>query len=135
MSLLEPEPGIPNTKDQPNSGRVVTFYSFKGGVGRSMALANIAYILARDHHYKVVAVDWDLEAPGLHRYFNIADNKLGDGVIDFLMKYKRLVRDPNPTIKERDLSIKPYLQTLYEFKEGGSLRLLSAGSMPTRSNY
>src|SRR4051812_16178325 len=47
---------------------VITFYSFKGGVGRSMALANIAVQLAR-RGKRVLAVDWDLEAPGLHRYF------------------------------------------------------------------
>src|SRR4029077_8525550 len=49
-------------------GSIVTFYSYKGGVGRSMALANIAVLLAR-RGKKVLAVDWDLEAPGLPRYF------------------------------------------------------------------
>jgi MinD-like ATPase involved in chromosome partitioning or flagellar assembly len=48
---------------------IVTFYSYKGGVGRSMALANIAVLLAR-RGLKVLAVDWDLEAPGLERYFS-----------------------------------------------------------------
>ncbi|MEZ5589270.1 MAG: tetratricopeptide repeat protein [Gammaproteobacteria bacterium] len=48
-------------------GTVVTFYSFKGGVGRSMALANIAVLLARAGK-KVLCVDWDLEAPGLDHY-------------------------------------------------------------------
>ena len=33
-----------------------------------MALANAAWILA-SNGYRVLAVDWDLEAPGLHRYF------------------------------------------------------------------
>src|SRR5258708_29093693 len=91
-------------------GRIVTFYSFKGGVGRSMALANIAHILARDHNSSVIAVDWDLEAPGLHRYFNIADKELGEGVIDYLSRYKNLVREPKSNIKQEDLSIKPYLR-------------------------
>ena len=49
-------------------GRIVTFYSYKGGTGRSMALANIAWILAGGGK-RVLVVDWDLEAPGLHRYF------------------------------------------------------------------
>jgi MinD-like ATPase involved in chromosome partitioning or flagellar assembly len=47
---------------------IVTFYSYKGGVGRSMALANVALLLAR-RGLRVLAVDWDLEAPGLDRYF------------------------------------------------------------------
>ena len=50
------------------SGIVVTFYSYKGGVGRTMALANVAVLLAQRDR-KVLAVDWDLEAPGLERYF------------------------------------------------------------------
>ncbi|MGZ8907669.1 MAG: tyrosine-protein kinase family protein [Methylobacter sp.] len=47
----------------------MTFYSFKGGVGRSMALANIAVLLAQAGK-KVLCLDWDLEAPGLDRYFS-----------------------------------------------------------------
>lgn len=48
---------------------IVTFYSYKGGVGRSLALANIACLLAQDHDHpqRVLTWDFDLEAPGLHR--------------------------------------------------------------------
>jgi len=49
-------------------GIIYTFYSFKGGVGRSMALANVAALLAKWGH-SVLVVDWDLEAPGLERFF------------------------------------------------------------------
>jgi hypothetical protein len=52
---------------------IVTFYSFKGGVGRSMALVNVAEILA-DRGYRVVVCDWDLEAPGLERYFTARED-------------------------------------------------------------
>src|SRR5262249_54694871 len=53
-------------------GEIVTFYSYKGGTGRSMVLANVAYILAWQNQpvqRKVLIIDWDLEAPGLHKYF------------------------------------------------------------------
>ncbi len=49
-------------------GTIVTFYSYKGGTGRTLALANVATLLAQWGH-KVLCVDWDLEAPGLHLYF------------------------------------------------------------------
>lgn len=49
-------------------GQIVTCYSYKGGVGRSFALANLAAILAQ-WRYRVLCVDWDLEAPGLSYYF------------------------------------------------------------------
>lgn len=52
-------------------GRVITFYSYKGGTGRSMALANVACELARQNpEGGVLMLDWDSEAPGLHRYFH-----------------------------------------------------------------
>jgi cellulose biosynthesis protein BcsQ len=54
-------------------GQIITFYSFKGGVGRSMALANVASILAQ-RGKKVLVLDFDFEAPGLHRYFLNAPN-------------------------------------------------------------
>jgi cellulose biosynthesis protein BcsQ len=53
---------------QPARGEVITFYSYKGGTGRSMALANVSSLLARGGK-RVLAVDWDLESPGLHRFF------------------------------------------------------------------
>ncbi len=53
-------------------GSVVTFYSYKGGTGRTMALANSACVLAEFERASadgVLVIDWDLEAPGLHRFF------------------------------------------------------------------
>ena len=69
------------------SGQVVTFYSYKGGVGRSMALANCGVLLA-SWGFKVLLVDWDLEAPGLNFYF--AQDKCAHtgslGLIDLLLR-------------------------------------------------
>jgi MinD-like ATPase involved in chromosome partitioning or flagellar assembly len=45
----------------------ITFYSFKGGVGRSLALANVGAHLALTGR-KVLLVDFDLEAPGLDTF-------------------------------------------------------------------
>src|ERR1700676_2252434 len=71
-------------------GRIITFYSFKGGTGRSMALANFAWLLAVSGK-RVLAIDWDLEAPGLHRYFRpfLVDNDLveTDGLIDAFWQF------------------------------------------------
>ena len=44
--------------------QIFTFYSFKGGVGRSMAVLNIAYALVAKGR-NVLVLDMDLEAPGL----------------------------------------------------------------------
>ena len=78
---------------------IVTFYSFKGGTGRSMALANVAWILASGGK-RVLVVDWDLEAPGLHHYFRPflpdADLLAMDvrGVIDFVFEYVAVAATP-----------------------------------------
>jgi MinD-like ATPase involved in chromosome partitioning or flagellar assembly len=60
-------------REASDPAEIITFYSYKGGTGRSMALANVACLLAqrtlRESGGSILAVDWDLEAPGLHRFF------------------------------------------------------------------
>src|SRR5262245_23808767 len=64
---------------------VITFYSYKGGVGRSMALANVAVLLARRARLRVLVVDWDLEAPGIEKYFaDLRMNQSGVGLLPLL---------------------------------------------------
>jgi cellulose biosynthesis protein BcsQ len=73
-------------------GQVVTFYSYKGGTGRTMALANIACLLAARATAaggkSVLAIDWDLEAPGLHRYFQkyVRQNDAQPGLIELFQE-------------------------------------------------
>ena len=63
-------------EDTTANGKIVTFYSYKGGTGRTMALANVAWILA-SNGLRVLVVDWDLDSPGLYRYFHpFLDTKL-----------------------------------------------------------
>ena len=91
--------------------RVITFYSYKGGTGRSMALANVAWILASNGK-RVLAIDWDLEAPGLHRYFHpfLTDKELSgqesQGVIDMALDFA--VRAATPPESGQALSEKWY---------------------------
>jgi Mrp family chromosome partitioning ATPase len=47
---------------------IYTFYSYQDGVGRSMALANVAECFAL-HGLRVLVVDWNLKAPGLESFF------------------------------------------------------------------
>ena len=61
------------------NGEVVTFYSYKGGTGRTMALSNLAVLLARQQNATtpVLMIDWDMEAPGLHHYFEHSEERPG----------------------------------------------------------
>jgi len=56
--------------------QIFTFYSFKGGVGRSMAVLNIAYALVAKGR-NVLVLDMDLEAPGLSGFLR-RHNEIGD---------------------------------------------------------
>ncbi|MBN2089216.1 TIR domain-containing protein [candidate division KSB1 bacterium] len=89
-------------------GKIITFYSYKGGTGRSMSLANIACLLAqnKENDRGVLMIDWDLEAPGLHRFFknfiHFSDQKdekgeqaldAHPGLIDFFTELDELIPD------------------------------------------
>lgn len=65
---------------------VATFYSFKGGVGRTMALVNAAVELA-SRGRKVLAVDFDLEAPGLDTFEVLRPSPGVPGIINFVGEY------------------------------------------------
>ena len=73
---------------------VTTFYSFKGGVGRSMALANAAVELVKRGR-RVLAVDFDLEAPGLDTFDVLRPPKEVPGIIDFVHDYLDSNRAPD----------------------------------------
>ncbi|MFE3474632.1 FxSxx-COOH system tetratricopeptide repeat protein [Streptomyces bacillaris] len=120
-------------------GRIVTFYSYKGGTGRTMALANTAWILAANGK-RVLAVDWDLEAPGLHRFFHpfLEPATLGatTGVIDLITEYAWAATSPAQRADDwhRDYArIQPHAVSLtpevlgWEFPKGGTLDFVSAG--------
>lgn len=111
---------------------IYTFYSYKGGVGRSMALVNIAELLYRAG-LKVLMVDWDLEAPGLERFFpsHVDEVLKKPGVIDLLLDYKEKVFRFKPENNDRLFpvhNIKEYVTNIHEGVSGtGRLWMLSAG--------
>jgi tetratricopeptide (TPR) repeat protein len=123
------------------SGRILTFYSYKGGVGRTMALANVAWILASNGR-RVLTVDWDLESPGLHRYFHpfLVDKHLRDsvGIIDAVRDFAAIATRPRGATTPADLDvdeiarvaqIQRYACSLegYDFPGGGLIDLVPAG--------
>lgn len=61
----------------------VAFYSYKGGVGRSTALAIVARLLAKEG-LKVAVLDLDLEAPGLNSLLLTKPKPSPFGVVDYL---------------------------------------------------
>lgn len=116
-------------------GNIVTFYSYKGGVGRTMLLANVAWVLASAGK-RVLTIDWDLEAPGLHRYFHpfLPDKELErtDGVIDLVMNYAQAAITPgrdDPDWHRSYTNVLQYAVSLdwHDFPRPGTLDFVPAG--------
>ena len=119
-------------------GRIITFYSYKGGTGRSMVLANVAWILASNGK-RVLVTDWDLEAPGLHRYFapflRDPDSSHSEGIIDFVVDYALEAMTPEAPDEEvsegwyeRQTNLLRYAVSLsHSFEGGGTLDFVPAG--------
>ena len=75
---------------------VTTFYSFKGGVGRTTALVNAAVTLALRGR-RVLTVDFDIEAPGLDTFDVLRPCDESPGVIDFVASYLDSGQAPDAT--------------------------------------
>lgn len=65
-----------------------TFYSYKGGVGRSLSLANIAALLVKNGR-RVVLIDFDLEAPGLDSFEEFKSVACKPGVVEYVAEFEK----------------------------------------------
>ncbi|WP_204152015.1 AAA family ATPase [Leptolyngbya sp. CCY15150] len=114
---LQQEVGI--DKDVPDRPQIVTFYSFKGGVGRSTALGLVGILLAQRNR-RVVIIDFDLEAPGISVLLqpdSLDEQKYG--VLDYI--YQRFL-----TPEENVPLIEDCIRQV-ELASRGELFLVSAG--------
>ena len=111
---------------------VSTFYSFKGGVGRTMALVNAAVELAQRGH-RVLAVDFDLEAPGLDTFDILRTTQDGLGIVDFVGEY--LLTGQAPTI-DRFVRLSAALENLWIMPSGTQQRYaISLGGIDWQDLY
>ncbi|EIY5007553.1 AAA family ATPase [Klebsiella quasipneumoniae] len=78
----------PSDDEIHNQTPVVTFFSYKGGVGRTTSLALFCGYYA-SFGKKVFVVDCDFEAPGLINFFNISQfNNPKNGIVEYLIDSK-----------------------------------------------
>ena len=100
--------------------KTITFYSYKGGVGRTLALVNIANRLA-EFGKKVCVMDFDLEAPGLnHKYKHNIKGNIERGLVDYI--YEFAINDKLPD------SIKEYAVEVNSNKKQNNITFIPAGN-------
>ena len=105
-----------------------------------MALANVAWILASNGR-RVLVIDWDLEAPGLYRFFGpfLPDPTLTEteGLIDFVINFANEAATPREAAPSGDgqpawfeplANILPYAVSLvHPFPKPGTIDFVPAG--------
>ncbi len=90
-------PDPPWTMRARNAPAIVLFYSFKGGVGRSTALAATALHLAKGGD-RVAVLDADLDAPGVGYLLAGHDGSTAQwGIVDYLLEQRVLKETELPT--------------------------------------
>ena len=105
---------------------IITFYSYKGGMGRTTDLVAVALELIHQHK-NVLMIDTDLEAPGLSTFFFPASDReqIQKGTVDYLLE-KSIA--PNARMNMAD-----YILTLsspnYREDSAGALYLVCGGRL------
>ncbi len=111
------------TDKRRGTAKVITFYSYKGGVGRTTTLALTALQMARAGK-RVVTVDFDLEAPGLATVLRPEGAYPEYGLIDFLVEYDK---------QENNLDIREYIYPVTSKKllglKGGEVFVMQAANL------
>ncbi len=113
----------PWSLDDPANPVIIAFYSFKGGVGRTTALAATALHLARAER-TVVVLDLDLEAPGAGSLLLGSITPSDDGIVDYLLEMELSGQRP-PTLL-------PYVAAQSGsalIASGKPIRVMSAGRL------
>lgn len=121
---------------------IITFYSYKGGVGRSTTLAAFASHLAMHENKQVIIIDCDFEAPGFTNYFDLEIGEDAEsskeGVVEYLLDKQFLAAtDEKPNL---DNYCYDNIKTIFTQKNGeksGSIRIMPAGNLSkdNRKNY
>ena len=108
----------------PQRPATVAFYGFRGGAGRTVALAHIAMMLAQ-RGLRVAAVDFDLEAPGLHVALGGEPPAEDKGLVVLLSRTLK-------TAPHERVEVGEHLQVLTPKEGTGKVLLLPAGRVSRR---
>ncbi|MGM9533656.1 MAG: tyrosine-protein kinase family protein [Intestinibacter sp.] len=110
---------------------VISFYSYKGGVGRTLALIHTAYLLAQKGK-NVLILDLDIEAPSMQNIFKSEMEEIDYGLIDYL--YNRIYeKGTDKKITIPDIYVK--IDGSKDENISGNLYVVPAGKLNTEYIY
>lgn len=112
-----------------NSTPVITFYSYKGGVGRTTSLVTFANYYAYQEKKKVVILDFDFEAPGFTNYFDFSLATLTEknGVVEYLL-------DREASKEKLNLLQDYIIEVSNEYSGDGSIYVMPSGNLYGEKN-
>src|SRR5581483_8228077 len=117
-------------------GTIVAFGSETAESGTSMAVANVAWILAANGK-RVLIVDWNLSTQGVYRFFRpFLDEEAastGTGIADVITEFRDADRYEEGYFPHYSDVEAHAIAVDWRFPEGGSLKLLAAGSQDARA--
>jgi MinD-like ATPase involved in chromosome partitioning or flagellar assembly len=116
---------------------IVSFYSYKGGVGRTTTLAALASYHARSKGAKVLILDCDFEAPGLINFFGMNESDWSEksGIVEYLT-------DTSYLNDEKPVDMSQYIHTISAGAskdplgyagEKGTIYVMTAGNMGVKN--
>lgn len=127
IKSLEADAKIKDKKVKNDLPHLISFYSYKGGVGRTLALVQTAYLLAKKGK-NVLMLDLDIEAPSLYDIFS---NKieLDKGIVDYLYEQEFAG-------EEKDINIDDIVSNIQVDETlAGNLYTIPAGIMSAEYIY
>lgn len=124
---------------------IVTFYSYKGGMGRTTMLTSYALHLAQVKGRRVVVIDFDLEAPGYLNFFNLSQNPdllngEKNGLVEYIIDrkfYNELPKLSNYYIElggQSSDTEEVYDSNISNYVGDGSVFIFPAGNITTTDN-
>lgn len=108
---------------------IITFYSYKGGMGRSTTLASFASHLAINEGKNVFIIDCDFEAPGFTNFFlkNPKEENQRQGFIEYFL-------DRETNLTDKNLLENYTWQVDNVFSDKGTIRIMPAGNLDSKED-
>jgi cellulose biosynthesis protein BcsQ len=118
--------------DMENLPPIVTFYSYKGGMGRTTTMMAYAIDLVCNQKKRVVVIDCDLEAPGYLNFFNLSKHEdlvkeKVNGLVEFMCDLN--FAKENTSLDINKYAINAAIKNDNLYKDLDKLWILPAGNL------